>query len=83
VSTVGTPVRDRFIARVPCHYGWVILAGGALGAFMTTPGQTVGVSTFFDPLAQDLALSRAQVALCYTLGTLAGISASPARGAVD
>jgi len=60
VSTGGVPVRDRFITWVPCHYGWVILIGGALDAFMTTPGQTVGVSAFFDPLAQDLALSRAE-----------------------
>jgi MFS family permease len=80
VSTVGVPVRDRFINWVPCHYGWVILIGGALGAFMTTPGQTIGVSAFFDPLARDLALSRAAVALCYTLGTLAGILPAPLVG---
>jgi len=47
---------------MPFHYGWVILASGALGAFMTTPGQTIGVSSFFDPVARDLALSRADVA---------------------
>jgi MFS family permease len=80
VSTVGVPVRDRFIQRVPFHYGWVILASGALGAFMTTPGQTIGVSSFFDPVARDVALSRAEVALYYTIGTLAGIFPAPLVG---
>lgn len=68
------------IERVPFHYGWVILASGALGAFMTTPGQTIGVSSFFDPLAKDLGLSRAEVALSYSIGTLAGILPAPLVG---
>ena len=66
--------------RVPFHYGWVILASGAVGAFMTTPGQTIGVSSFFDPVARDVALSRAEVALYYTIGTLAGILPAPLVG---
>jgi hypothetical protein len=63
-------VRDRLIASLPFHYGWLILAGGAIGSFMTLPGQTNGVALFFDPIAGDLALSRSQVALAYTIGTL-------------
>jgi MFS family permease len=55
------------------HYGWVILASGALGSFMTIPGQTYGISPFFDPVARDLGLSRAAVATAYTIGTLAGV----------
>src|SRR5258708_28071660 len=65
---------------VPFHYGWVILASGALGSFMTTPGQTYGVSPFFDPVAHDLGLSRAAVATAYTLGTLAGVLPAPFVG---
>src|SRR6266849_10868247 len=80
VSTVSEPARDRCIQRVPFHYGWLILASGALGAFMTTPGQTIGVSSFFDPVARDLALSRAEVPLYYTIGTLAGILPAPLVG---
>ena len=64
---------DRVMRSVPFHYGWVILASGALGSFMTTPGQTYGVSPFFDPVAHDLGLSRGAVATAYTLGTLAGV----------
>ena len=65
---------------VPFHYGWVILAAGALGAFMTLPGQTTGVAVFFDPVAADLGLTRAQIALAYTVGTLAGILPAPFVG---
>jgi len=71
---------DRIIRSVPFHYGWVILASGALGSFMTTPGQTYGVSPFFDPVARDLGLSRAAVATAYTIGTLAGVLPAPFVG---
>jgi MFS family permease len=76
----STPVRDRFVQGAPFHYGWVILGSGAIGAFMTLPGQTNGVALFFDPVAADLGLSRAQVALAYTIGTLAGTLPAPLVG---
>ena len=66
--------------RLPFHYGWLILGSGAIGAFMTLPGQTNGVALFFDPLMADLGLTRAQVALAYTLGTLAGTLPAPLVG---
>lgn len=58
----------------------MILVSGSLGAFMTTPGQTIGVSSFFDPLAMELQVSRTQVALAYSLDTLAGILPAPLIG---
>ena len=73
-------VRDTVMRSVPFHYGWVILMAGGIGAFMTLPGQTNGVALFFDPLAADLGLTRAQVALAYTVGTLAGILPAPLVG---
>ena len=79
----GAPVeitRDRFVGSLPFHYGWVILVSGGLGAFMTTPGQTIGVSSFFDPITADLGLSRATVAWCYAIGTLAGVLPAPLVG---
>jgi MFS family permease len=72
--------RDRVMWSVPFHYGWIVLIGGGIGAFMTLPGQTTGVAVFFDPVAADLGLSRAQIALAYTLGTLAGILPAPFIG---
>jgi MFS family permease len=65
---------------VPIHYGRVILLGGAVGSFMTTPGQTAGVAPFFDPVARDLGLSRAALATAYTIGTLAGVLPAPLVG---
>src|SRR6266851_1015060 len=73
-------VRDAVMRSVPFHYGWVIPMAGGIGAFMTLPGQTNGVALFFDPLAADLGLTRAQVALAYTVGTLAGILPAPLVG---
>ena len=73
-------LRDRLVQRLPFHYGWVILACGALGSFMTLPGQTQGVSVFFDPVAATLALPRPDMALAYTLGTLAGTLPAPLVG---
>jgi MFS family permease len=68
------------IASLPFHYGWVILIAGAIGSFLTLPGQTNGVSMFFDPLATDLGLTRVQVAFAYTVGTLCGILPAPFVG---
>ena len=65
---------------VPFHYGWLIIMAGAIGSFMTLPGQTTGVAVFFDPLAADLHLTRSQIALAYTVGTLAGILPAPFVG---
>jgi MFS family permease len=47
---------------------------------MTLPGQTTGVALFFEPMATELGLTRAQVALAYTIGTLAGALPAPLVG---
>lgn len=79
-ETAGKPMPDRFMSRVPVQYGWVILAAAALGAFASTSGQTVGVAAFFDPIIQDLGLSRGSAASAYALGTLLGILPAPLIG---
>jgi MFS family permease len=60
--------------------GWIVLAAGAVGVFMTTPGQTVGVSAFVDHIAVDLGMSREQVVMLYSVGTLLGILPAPLIG---
>jgi hypothetical protein len=62
------------------HYGWVILAAGMFGSFMTLPGQTAGVSVFFDPITADLHISRMWASIAYADGTLAGILPAPVIG---
>ncbi len=47
---------------------------------MTLPGQTAGVSVFFDPVTQDLGISRTWASIAYAVGTLAGILPAPVIG---
>ena len=60
--------------------GWFVLIAGAVGVFMTTPGQTVGVSAFVDHIADDLGIAREQVVMLYSVGTLLGILPAPLIG---
>lgn len=62
------------------HYGWVVLAAGAFGSFMTVPGQTAGVSVFFDPITTDLGVSRTWASTAYAAATLVGILPAPIIG---
>lgn len=74
------PLRSRLIDRLPIHYSWVVLAAGTIGAWMTIPGQTPGVSVFLDFIIEDLGLSRSTVAATYTAGTLVGSFSLPFIG---
>ena len=47
---------------------------------MTVPGQTAGVSVFFDPISTDLGISRTSASIAYAAGTLAGILPAPLIG---
>src|SRR5258707_10149107 len=47
---------------------------------MTLPGQTAGVSVFFDPITTDLHISRTSASIAYAAGTLAGILPAPLIG---
>lgn len=60
--------------------GWIVLVAGAVGVFMTTPGQTVGVSAFVDHIALDLGIPREEVVMLYSVGTLLGILPAPLIG---
>jgi MFS family permease len=51
-----------------------------VGIFATTPGQTVGVSSFIDPIALDLGLARERVLALYSVGTFLGILTAPIVG---
>lgn len=67
-------------AKSGIHPGWFVMAASMLGVFMTTPGQTVGVSVFIDYIAADIRLPRERVLLLYSLGTLIGILPAPYIG---
>lgn len=44
-------------ARAPFFYGWIIILMGTLGVLMSTPGQTIGLSTFTDSLIEVLSIN--------------------------
>ena len=73
-------VRSRIVERIPIYYGWVVLLAASFGLFMTTPGQTIGVSVFLDSIIGDLGISRVTVSLMYTFGTLAASLVLPFVG---
>ena len=68
----ATTQHSRVIEKTPFYYGWAVLAAATFGLMMTTPGQTLGISVFLDRIIADLGVSRSQVSLMYTFGTLGG-----------
>lgn len=74
------PRPDRLMAALPFPYAWVILAAAGFAAFMTTPGQTVGVSALFDPIMEGLGVTRGAASGAYAVGTLLGILPAPFVG---
>jgi MFS family permease len=70
----------NIIDKIPFFYGWVIMAVGALGMIMTSPGQTYTESIFIDYLIEDLNLSRSMISSLYALGTLVGGFSLPLWG---
>ena len=66
--------------RSPGFTGAMVAFAAFLGVFATTPGQTVGVSAFVDPIAADLGIGRDRVLILYSVGTFLGILTAPGIG---
>lgn len=64
----------------PAARGALVAVAALAGVFATTPGQTVGVSSFIDPIAGDLGLVREHVLVLYSVGTFLGILGAPLVG---
>jgi len=65
--------------RLPCHYGWLIVAAGALGIFACIGLARFALGMLLPAMGQDLQLSYAQMGAISTanfLGYLAGILAT-------
>lgn len=86
MAASGTPAPaearpSRAGARGPHgFYGWHVTAFAALVLVATGPGQTVGVSTFVDPMIADLDVTRSAISTAYLVGTLTGALALPRIG---
>ena len=57
-------------AKIPVFYGWLILALGITGVWLSIPGQTMGISVFTDDLIDVLGISRVNLSLAYLVGTI-------------
>lgn len=66
--------------RWPFFYGWVIVAGGILGALASVPGQTVGVGVFREFLMNTMGVSLVQISMAYMAGTVLSSFALPYAG---
>lgn len=68
------------VHRSPFYYGWIIVAVGTLGMWMTSPGQTYVFSVFIDWFIVDLGISRTLVSSLYMVGTLLASMSLPFVG---
>lgn len=67
-------------AKLPFFYGWVIIFSGIIGALMSIPGQTIGVSVFTDHLIGALDISRVNLSTSYMVGTIISGFCIPCAG---
>ena len=67
---LSSPHKPFSPARWPFFYGYAIVFCSTIGILASGPGQTIGVSVFTDHLIKALAVSRLQLSLAYTLGTI-------------
>jgi MFS-type transporter involved in bile tolerance (Atg22 family) len=61
-------------------YGWVILPVTAIVMFGSGPGQSHLIGLFFDPLSQELGLTRTSLAAAYGVATLMAAFLLPKLG---
>ncbi len=61
-------------------HGWVVVAVCSLVVFATGPGQSHLIGLFFEPISNELGLSRTALALAYGLATLCAALLLPRLG---
>lgn len=61
----------------PKFRGWWILLFATIAAGATAPGQTIGVSSFVDPMIDDLGITRNALSAAYLFGTLLAATFAP------
>ena len=61
----------------PRFRGWWILVFATIATAATAPGQTIGVSSFVDPMIDDLGITRNALSAAYLIGTLTAATAAP------
>jgi len=71
---------EALAARLPFHYGWVILACVCLAGF-SRQGSAVGtLSIFVEPMTREFSWSRTSISAAVSVGGVLGALISPALG---
>lgn len=77
-------IRDRFVAalaaRLPFHYGWVILACACLAGFSRQGSAVATLSIFITPMTAEFGWSRTAISSAVSVGGVLGALVAPALG---
>jgi len=83
MQTSGTRLRlvQALAARLPFHYGWVILACACLAGFSRQGSAVATLSIFIDPMTREFGWSRTAISSAVSVGGVLGAVVAPAIGA--
>jgi len=77
-------IRERFVAalaaRLPFHYGWVILACACLAGFSRQGSAVATLSIFITPMTAEFGWSRTAISSAVSVGGVLGALVAPALG---
>ena len=82
MASFGT--RQRLVlalaARLPFHYGWVILACACLAGFSRQGSAVATLSIFIDPMTREFGWSRTAISSAVSVGGVLGAIVAPSLG---
>lgn len=81
-SSESSDPRDRWVARVPVFYGWVMLPVAMIAQVATSPGQSFAIAVFNQSFTEALQLSEKQLTGAFGVGTLLASFTLPFFGAL-
>jgi sugar phosphate permease len=78
----GTRLRlvEALAARLPFHYGWVILACACLAGFSRQGSAVATLSIFIEPMTREFGWSRTAISAAVSVGGVLGALVAPALG---
>ena len=78
----GPALPQALAARIPFHYGWIVLAGLCCAGFARQGSAVATFSVFVEPLTRDFGWSRAALSGAVSLGGLLAALVAPMIGPV-
>lgn len=73
---------ESLAARLPFHYGWVILACVCAAGFSRQGSAVATLSIFVEPMTREFGWSRTEISAAVSLGGILGALVAPALGRV-